>query len=204
MKTKQHLLSGLLVAIFALFVGCQNSKSNSDSKSPKAVIKIDESAKAKAVAVKEALFNKLSGRLTTVIQSDGAAKAIEVCSDEAPDIAREVGEEHGVLIGRTSFKLRNPKNAPPEWVEPLMDSESFEPQFTSLPNGHTGALLPIKLQAKCLLCHGPKTQIPPDVKEQLTKLYPLDKATGFKEGDLRGWFWVDVPAQDKAASTDAK
>jgi hypothetical protein len=30
--------------------------------------------------------------------------------------------------------------------------------------------------------------------------YPKDQATGFKEGDLRGWFWVEVPP---SASTSA-
>ena len=27
----------------------------------------------------------------------------------------------------------------------------------------------------------------------LAKEYPADQATGFKENDLRGWFWVEVP-----------
>ena len=32
-----------------------------------------------------------------------------------------------------------------------------------------------------------------EVKNELASLYPNDQATGFKEGDLRGWFWVNVP-----------
>jgi hypothetical protein len=61
-----------------------------------------------------------------------------------------------------------------------------------LDNGQAAALLPIKLQAQCLMCHGPAEKIPLEVKTQLAKLYPQDQATGFQEGDLRGWFWVEL------------
>ena len=33
-----------------------------------------------------------------------------------------------------------------------------------------------------------------NVKEALAASYPADRATGFREGDLRGWFWIEVPA----------
>jgi hypothetical protein len=36
--------------------------------------------------------------------------------------------------------------------------------------------------------------IPDEVKQTLAKEYPDDQATGFEEGDLRGWFWIEVPA----------
>jgi hypothetical protein len=32
------------------------------------------------------------------------------------------------------------------------------------------------------------------VKEALAEHYPEDQATGFQEGDLRGWFCIEVPA----------
>jgi hypothetical protein len=35
-------------------------------------------------------------------------------------------------------------------------------------------------------------QIAPVIAEQLAKLYPDDQATGFLEGELRGWFWVEM------------
>ena len=40
----------------------------------------------------------------------------------------------------------------------------------------------------CLQCHG--EAIAPPVAEKITKLYPEDKATGFREGDIRGAFVV--------------
>ena len=38
----------------------------------------------------------------------------------------------------------------------------------------------------CLTCHG--TDIKADVRAELTRYYPADKATGFRLGELRGAF----------------
>ncbi|MBS0244009.1 MAG: DUF3365 domain-containing protein, partial [Proteobacteria bacterium] len=38
----------------------------------------------------------------------------------------------------------------------------------------------------CLACHG--SDLKPDVKAELTRYYPDDKATGYKLGELRGAF----------------
>lgn len=43
--------------------------------------------------------------------------------------------------------------------------------------------IPMKEQP-CAACHG--TSIAPEVKDKLAELYPTDKATGFKPGELRG------------------
>ena len=49
------------------------------------------------------------------------------------------------------------------------------------------------IAARCLACHGSPDTINPVVKAALAAKYPKDQATGFKEGDLCGWFWVEVP-----------
>jgi len=131
----------------------------------------------------------------SVISTEGPAKAISVCSEEAPAIAREVSEEFGVAIGRTSFKLRNSKNTPPTWAASFVESRIDKPQYVDLPEGKLGALLPIVLQPKCVTCHGPRDSIAEDVRTALSERYPDDQATGFQAGDLRGWFWIEVPAQ---------
>jgi hypothetical protein len=128
-----------------------------------------------------------------VLQSEGPAAAIEVCSQEAVEIAKQVGQEHGVQIGRTSFKLRNPANAPRDWVQPYVEQRIESPQSLTLENGNHGALFPIRLDVKCLMCHGGPDDMLEQVSETLAKRYPDDRATGFKQGDLRGWFWVEVP-----------
>ncbi len=146
------------------------------------------------LAAKDALFEKLSGRLMEAMGSQGPAAAIAVCQKEAPQIAAEVSDGHGLKIGRTGVRLRNSNNQPPSWARAMTESKVDTPQFVSLTNGDAAALLPIKLQVQCLMCHGPEDQIAPVVSEQLTKLYPNDNATGFQEGELRGWFWIEKPA----------
>jgi hypothetical protein len=46
----------------------------------------------------------------------------------------------------------------------------------------------ITTQPLCLTCHG--EAISPEVAAKLSELYPDDRATGFREGDLRGAFVV--------------
>ena len=148
----------------------------------------------RAVLAKEALFNELSTRLLATMSNGGPAKAIEICSKLAPKLAKDVGEQHLVSIGRTAVRLRNANNIPPEWAEPLLADLSTKPIFKEFEDGRTGALFPILLKVQCLTCHGPDDQIAPEIRAELARLYPNDKATGFQEGDLRGWFWVEVPA----------
>ncbi len=205
MKRETLLALGAVVAWVA--TGCQpgpQTQTRTQPSNPKAAADQPEVAATNgdpqriALAAKDELFKRLSTRLIEAMSNGGPVAAIEVCSREAPKIAAAVGEEHGVAIGRTSFKLRNPENAPPEWARPSMDQRSEQPEFVSLPDGGTGALLPIKLKTQCLACHGPTEQIADDVMAKLTELYPDDQATGFNDGDLRGWFWVVVPAEAKS------
>lgn len=152
-----------------------------------------EDQRTKALAARDAMFATLKGRLMEVIESEGPAAAIAVCSQEAPQIAERISSEHGVSIRRTSFRLRNPANAAPEWAVRLVTAQVSEPRYLTRA-GQFAALLPIRLQGQCLICHGPTDMIPTPVQAALAEHYPQDQATGFQDGDLRGWFCVEVPA----------
>lgn len=195
-------LLGLVVAGTLLVGGCQREKTTAPPEPDPAAArngpdsdKPMDDPKVRAVAARDALFQALSMRLMQAMATGGPAGAIEICSQEARRLADQVGHQYNVSIGRTSFKLRNPKNTPPDWARPLVESRTEEPQFLTLPDGRTAALLPIRLQGHCVTCHGPDDQIPQEVKEALARLYPEDQARGFLAGDLRGWFWVEVPAR---------
>ncbi len=196
MKFYLVLCSPLLV--ISMFSGC----SRSERVAPSPTMEQDEvtivqdqvpseSDQQTLIAAKEALQQRLSGRLMQAM-SQGPSKAIQVCHEEAPRIAAEVGAEHHVKIGRVGVRLRNPNNKPPQWAMQLTDAKTASATFTTLSNDHAAALLPIKLQTQCLMCHGPTDQIAPIIKDQLARLYPDDQATGFVEGELRGWFWVET------------
>lgn len=137
----------------------------------------------------------------------GPSGAIGVCKDEAPKIAQAVAAERGVMIGRTIHRLRNAFNVAPRWATPLMGADGPKgpdgfllPRFAVANDGSFGAVLPIRLASMCLPCHGPADRLDPGVVAALGKNYPKDEATGFKAGDLRGWFWVEVPPSAVTAS----
>lgn len=149
-----------------------------------------------ASKAKDQLAQRLTARLVEAMTDEGPAAAIRVCSQEANAIAAEVSEELGVRIGRTSHRLRNAKNEPPDWaVEFIKADAAAEQHAMLLDDGTTAALYPIKLQPQCVMCHGQPDELNPEVRNVLNDLYPEDQATGFAEGDLRGWFWVEVPAK---------
>lgn len=135
------------------------------------------------------LMKTLQGEL----KKNGAPSAVKVCHMEAMPITEKHGKK--VLgLGRTSHKLRNQKNVPRLWVKSYLEKfqrgELKEAMVVKLPNGKSGYLEPIKINGACLKCHG--TEISPEVSKVLKELYPKDQATGFKTGDFRGLFWLEV------------
>lgn len=139
------------------------------------------------------LGKSLVEALTGAIQEEGLPGAVAFCNERALPLTAAALPD-GVTIGRTSHKLRNPANSPPAWAESLVAERLDAPAYLTGPDGRFAALLPIKTQAKCLLCHGQPDGIAPAVQEVLAERYASDQATGFSEGDLRGWFWVEVAA----------
>ena len=132
---------------------------------------------------------------------EGPATAIDVCRDKAPQIATWLSVD-GVILLRSSHKLRNPGNKAPQGHAPVLhawakaeihanDAEVDRPQsaLVELPEGRRGYAEPIYMQPLCLTCHG--ADIAPDIAERIAALYPADAATGFSAGDFRGVFWVE-------------
>ncbi|MCA9190671.1 MAG: DUF3365 domain-containing protein [Planctomycetales bacterium] len=155
---------------------------------------LDSQAKQKAMRVCDELAAELVKRLGEAMADGGPANAIEVCSQQATQIAKLASEKNGVHVGRTSFKLRNPQNAAPSWAQELVERREAQPQVVRLGNNSRGVLLPIMLKPQCLACHGASESLAPEISDKLAALYPEDQAKGFADGDLRGWFWVEIPA----------
>jgi len=142
------------------------------------------------------LASELMGELYAALDESGPAAGITVCRDKAPLVAAHVAEMYGLRIGRTSHRLRNPANGAPVWAETYVAGLDEDLTYVAGPNGELGALLPIRLKAECQMCHGPAEMIDPDIMAAIHETYPDDQAVGFVEGDLRGWFWVEVPPGD--------
>ena len=128
----------------------------------------------------------------------GPEAAIAVCKEQAPAIAESLSFA-GVRVGRSSHRLRNPENAAPDWLEPVLegylaDGSPREATVVALPGERVGYVEPILLQPMCLTCHG--AALAPAVAETIEREYPDDEATGFTVGDLRGVYWAEYPSAE--------
>ena len=127
--------------------------------------------------------------------TEGPVEAIAACQLTAPEIAASLSQG-GVRVGRTSERLRNPANLGPDWVVPVLEAYSADPDDRAPRNltvgpGRSGYVEPIIVQPLCLACHG--DSLAPGVASRIQALYPDDRATGYQVGDLRGVFWVEYP-----------
>ncbi len=142
----------------------------------------------------------LVGHVKKSMKSGGPVKTIAVCNEIAPTVAADLAKKHGVELGRTSLKLRNPNNAPDAWEKSVL--MKFEQRKAAGEKVKTMAYKEIVMedgkqyfrmmkaiptaQKPCLMCHGGKVKA--GIENQLSKLYPEDKARGYKAGDIRGAF----------------
>lgn len=146
-----------------------------------------ERAKAALAPFKQELLSALREGL-----NEGAEGAIDICRVRAPEIAAERSTD-GVMMGRTSHRLRNPGNAPEPWMRPFLDEyierkDDRTFRAVRLGDGSVGYVEPIYVQPMCLACHG--ADIAPTVAERLDAAYPDDGGRGFAAGEFRGLFWV--------------
>jgi hypothetical protein len=108
--------------------------------------------------------------------------------------AKEVG---GVEVGRTSARLRNPRNAPPSWAVAYVASTDGRKAAAVAPvaidlGDSVGLLKPIEIRRRCLACHAARERIAPDTRDWLKRAYPQDRSFGYALGDLRGFWWAEA------------
>ncbi len=199
MKAKNFILIALASILF--FWQCsqeQSSKNKEETSSNKEnTTQVSEAdLRAKADSAIKITFKTLSGKLKHTIQNDGIEAAINVCKEDAMRITDSLSQALNLKIKRTSHKVRNPQNAPDEWenkiltmyLEKTEKGEPLEPVLEQV-NGKWRYAKPIKIKPQCLMCHGEPAG---KVKELLQEKYPEDQAVGFKEGDLRGIWSVEL------------
>lgn len=193
----RHLLrlSALLVATVT---GCTGpSPESTPSLDPAQHTASESELFARAVRARDDLAATLKSALMEELSARGPVAAIHFCAEEAAKLASQVSEAQGLRIGRTSFKRRNPANEPAEWARGAVEGRVAEVTILRRDRG-LGVLFPIRLEPQCVLCHGDSAEIPVDVAAAIASRYPTDNAKGFGEGDLRGWFWVEVEASEWA------
>ena len=142
---------------------------------------------------------ELVGELKKGMKAGGPNQAISVCNTKAMPIASKHSAQTGWTVRRSSHKLRNPENKP-DTFEARAISEFQRRQangekakdmvmtMTTIENGQKTFRMvkAIPTGKPCVVCHG--SAIKPEVSAKIDSLYPNDKATGFKMGEMRGIF----------------
>ncbi len=155
-------------------------------------------------AAASALLQELVGRLSSALAQGGPAHALRYCSaEELPTtLAAQESLGQGIQLKRTTFRYRNPANAPDRHEEAAL--RHFEEEISAgraVPTGYlqkagTGEFRfykPLLVSELCLTCHGSREDMDPKVVSLLGELYPEDLATGYAVGDFRGLIRVSIP-----------
>lgn len=178
------------ILLFSLIIGSITS-CNSDELSKKE--KQEYIVKGKEIG--KTTLKKLGSNLMHHMKKGGTQEAIPFCNLKANSLTKEIADKYKVSIKRTSHKIRNEENKPNEEEEVIIKQylsliakgEKLKPVVEKDKEGKIHFYAPIKLEAKCLMCHGVVgEQVAPKTDSILKVLYSKDKATGFKVGDLRG------------------
>jgi hypothetical protein len=142
---------------------------------------------------------RLLSRVGEELSRGGAMAAIGVYSDEAQTLAQTLARrERFIRIGRTSHRLRNFRNLPPEWAVPYVNERSAVDFVRSptwvveISSTAIGVLMPLETTPTCVACHGPADTLSPPLLGALRAKYPGDQATGFTPGEVRGWLWAEL------------
>jgi len=153
---------------------------------------------SRADLIVASMQDALLRELAETTRSGGPAFAIKSCHIDVIGIIQRIGRQEGVAAGRTSDRLRSPTNAPKPWAAALVAANAGRrvrdvPGFVVDLGDKVGVLRPIAHRPICASCHGTAERLPPAVRAELRDRYPRDQAVGFTEGEIRGWFWVEMP-----------
>ncbi|GAB4165195.1 MAG: DUF3365 domain-containing protein [Rhodocyclaceae bacterium] len=151
------------------------------------------------------LQSSLAGVLLAEVKKNGPQGAIGVCKDIAPAKASELSRSTGWRVSRVSLKVRNPLlGMPDEWEAAQL--AAFDARVAAGENAATlekaeivregerryfRYMKALPVQAVCTNCHGEK--LDPGVRAALSAGYPHDRATGYREGMVRGAVSIKRP-----------
>lgn len=153
------------------------------------------------------LLAKVVGTLKENLNKSTPAETVDTCREKLPGMVKEIREKTGWNIRRVSLKTRNSeRGTPDEWETRVLNQfdqrasagekrETLEfAEIVNVPEGKVFRYMKaLPVQEACLNCHGDAAGLSPELKTKLASLYPNDKATGYKIGDIRGALTVKRP-----------
>lgn len=153
------------------------------------------------------LQKTLASKLLAEIKAGGPESAIPVCTALAPEAAGKLSRERGWRVTRVSLKVRNPVLGTPDaWEQRALADFDARAARGEKPDTLEAAEIVTEPQGRyfryakalpvaglCLNCHGEADKVSPGVRERLAREYPHDRATGYREGQIRGAISVKRP-----------
>jgi hypothetical protein len=190
-----HYLLFSLIIINLFFTSCVSQNGKVEETGPS----WNPEELAKIVARSQ---ESLLGTLRKGLSQGSPATAISYCQERALPVTDSLSRSMGYKIRRTALRWRNPDNRPDSSLQALLiqwDKEIKagivpQPRFLDGIHGPKRYVAPIILKPLCLNCHGDPSlgEVAPETLAEIRRLYPEDKALGFKVGDLRGAWVVEV------------
>lgn len=159
-------------------------------------------AVARANVIIATMHDALLWELHSGLDQGGPQLAIKSCHIDSTRVSQRIGRQEGIAAGRTSDRLRNPLNAPRPWAAPLVKQYAGRPAkgidgFAVDLGDRLGVMRPIAHRPSCASCHGRPEKFSTAVASELHDRYPADRAVGFEEGEIRGWYWVEIPKRPR-------
>ncbi len=188
-------------------VGCESTGEDGVGDHPDALPEREAAVAVELGApAADALADGVFGGLNRARDELGLVGALEFCSAEALGLTEEIQESHDPRLDlkRTTLRWRNPANAPDAWEERILDylarlerndPDSVPGELTARgPDETLRYYRVLRTVPMCLNCHGAIPGMAPDVRESIRQRYPDDRATGYREGEVRGVVRVEIPA----------
>jgi hypothetical protein len=154
--------------------------------------------------VASTLVKKLGSNLKKHMKSGGPSAALRFCSENAFPLTQDVSDAsgNGITVKRISLKFRNPANAPEtdaeksvlESLQTLQENGVILPEYLIEKSDEDTYKFykPLSInKGVCLKCHGDLSKTP-KLASEISTIYPEDKATGYRKGDLRGAIVVTI------------
>lgn len=162
-----------------------------------AMLADDISTKEEGIKYIKMLGGALKTELKAHMKKDPTGlDALAFCTGSADRITNEVNAKLPAYakVRRTALKVRNNSVNTPDATDTkvmneyvaAIEAKTFKATDIKIveEGNATRVYKPLVTGAVCLKCHG--GNVSPKITDALNSAYPKDKATGFKEGELRG------------------